>query len=229
MRAPRIYKDVLSKSNVELVPLGRIASVSGYIHDNNTGSNFPARRVLWSLRDAVKIHVELTSSSLRQIGIKEDGNSSDYAPILYPRTHGIRHLIPLVDKPILGKEFYKVAPFDSKMTLSICAQLNSTFGLIQREVIGVKGLGGGALKFAINDVKQFLIAPLLDYERVKHAFDSISHRVVLDIELEFLQDDRRQLDTEILLSLGLPASAIDDLYASALELTSHRKTKAKSV
>jgi len=85
-------------------------------------------------------------------GVKQEGNSSLKAPILFPRTFGERHMVLWNVDGVYGKEFYKIIPASAGEELSIVAQLNSTLGILQRELLGLVNLGDGAIKFSANDV-----------------------------------------------------------------------------
>jgi hypothetical protein len=229
LRAPDVYRRIFGSLASRFVPLSVLAEVSGYIHDNNTGDSYPRKSVLWSVRDTQSIQVGPNSPGVKKIGVNPHGNSLDFAPVLFPRTFGTRHVIPWCGGGVLGKEFYKVVPRPNASVVSLIAQLNSTFGILQREILGIKGLGGGALKFAAVDVMQFLVTPDLDETKVRPSLERLVARPIEDISIELVQPDRRALDAVIIEHLGLPDSILEELYQSVQSLVEGRRDKASRV
>ena len=227
LRAPAIYKRIFGDLAARFVKLGDVADVSGYIHDNNTGDSWEKRDVLWSVKDAEQIATEPGVVGVRRVGVTPYGNSCDFAPILFPRTCGTRHLVPWCNHGVLGKEFYKIVPHSVPVE-SIVAQLNSTLGLLQREVLGIKGLGGGALKFAAADVALFQIIPDLDVGLVHEHVKPLAVRPIEDVESEVDAEDRRGLDAVIFDHLRLARDERNSLYRDVVALVSGRRSKAKS-
>lgn len=227
LRAPRIYNRIFVDMADRFVPLSDLAEVSGYIHDNSTGESHSTRRVLWTIRDAESIQITPDTPGVRSVGVKPSGNSTTFAPIVFPRTFGTRHLIPWLRGGVLGKEFYKVLPRDAKDEVSLVAQLNSTLGILQREILGIKGLGGGALKFAANDVMQFQVIPDLPLPSVLVALKALVGRRIEDIPNELHRKDRRILDALIFDFLGLSREEREMVYAETERLVDGRRSKAK--
>jgi len=230
LRAPTIYKRIFGDRSEQFQELNSLASIIGYIHDNNTGQSWPPQEVVWSLRDVATVVIEAGSDGVSMVGVNPSGNSTIYAPILFARTFGTRHLILWAQAGVLGKEFYKILPNDSDLTASIIAQLNSTLGLLQREILGIRGLGGGAIKFAAADVGQFQILPDLNMldDRMKH-LDTFITRSVGDIEFELEQTDRKAIDSVIFDHLGLSGTDRDAVYKAAFNLVNSRRIKARSI
>lgn len=229
LRAPDIYKEVFGELAERFVTLGEMTEVVGYIHDNNTGGDWPPQDMIWSLRDAECIDVNRKTPGIRRCGVKPSGNSTLFAPILFPRTFGTRHLVLWARDGVLGKEFYRVVPHRPDETASIVAQLNSTLGILQREILGIKGLGGGALKFAAADVSEFQIVPGLDITRGMSALKEMCLRPIHDIDDELSMDDRHVVDEVIFDAIGLGQSQRQAVYAAAYALVNLRRSKAKTV
>jgi len=228
LHAPQSYKTIFTERAERFISLDRVADVAGYIHDNNTGGNFPKKQVLWSLRDARTIGIQKKSEGIESIGVNPSGNSTDWAPILFARTMGTRHLVCWCDPGVYGKEFYKITPMPHMSGLVIAAQLNSTLGILQREVLGIKGLGGGAIKFAAADVAQFQILPDMPEEAIRSIFLRMSARTILDIEGELEQKDRRELDAVIFDQLDLPPQDREKIYSDTLAMVLGRRDKARN-
>jgi hypothetical protein len=229
LRAPAIYKRIFGEMGSRFSRLGDLAAVSGYIHDNNTGGAWPAKKVLWSVKDASTIMTDTASPGVRRIGVNPSGNSTTYAPILFPRTFGTRHLIVWAQENLLGKEFYKINPYSPKHVETIVAQLNSTLGILQREILGIKGLGGGALKFAGSDVGLFEIISDLSLVGSTGSLHHFFKREMQDIDSELDNSDRRALDEVIFDHLGLSVAERQDVYGATFELVDARRAKSDHV
>src|SRR4030095_14026674 len=148
LRAPAIYHVIRRKLAGRLTRLANLARVEGYIHDNNTGSEFPAVDFVKSIKDLETVLLTRDSAGVTTYGVKPSGNSTLIAPILFPRTFGSRHIVAWNRGRIHGKEFYKVIPKDPAKEIAIVAQLNSTWGILQREILGLANLGAGGLTFS---------------------------------------------------------------------------------
>ena len=225
-----IYWKILVKSKNKLTKLKKLCDVQGYIHDNNTGKKFPKVPFVKSVKDLSKIFLDQNSEAVYQYGVKATGNSRNYSPILFPRTFGYRHLIIFNPERIYGKEFYKVIPKEGKDPRIIVSQLNSTFGLLQRELLGVANLGEGGLKFSIRDIELFQIIELDDWHKNKiiGLFSQFINRTILDIPEELDNPIRMKIDSILFSFLDLSESEISEVYSSVKELILIRKTKAES-
>ena len=137
LRAPDIYHLIVRKGAPVLTKLVQVADIQGYIHDNNTGAEFPQVDFLKSVKNADTIHIGRNSPGVIRYGVKKDGNSRLVASILFPRTFGSRHIIVWNPDGVFGKEFYKVIIDSPDLAMSVAAQLNSTFGILQREILGL--------------------------------------------------------------------------------------------
>lgn len=226
LRAPAIYKKILEECATQLVFLSNAATIIGYIHDNNTGDEFPSTRVLWQVSATDVIGVDDSSDSVQTIGVKEQGNSASFAPLLFARQHGLRHLVIHVTRPVLGKEFYRITPNADWSEFNLAAQLNSTWAILQRELLGIKGFGGGALKFAARDVGLFTVIDGLEERRLSRAFNQMRSRVIGHGPKELLQSDRRELDAVIFDAMDLTDFDREAVYAAVIELQEMRSTRA---
>lgn len=229
LRAPAIYNRIFSDRAEEFVPLAQLAEITGYIHDNNTGDEYQPRQVLWSVKDADYVGIRDKSPGVRLVGVNPHGNSSNYAPILWPRTFGTRHVVPWCIDKVLGKEFYKVSPRHEADTLSLVVQLNSTLSILQREIIGIKGLGGGAIKFAADDVSQLLVLPNLITTRLKPIVQEFANEMRRDIEDDISCVGRLAIDKVVFDTLGLSHQMREEVYVSTVELVASRRTRARTV
>jgi len=236
LRAPDIYFEALLKGDDKLIKIGEIAKVEGYIHDNNTGINFPENWFIKSVKDTETIVLTKSSVGVKKYGVKNEGNSQTIADLLFPRTFGDRHLVLINIDEIFGKEFYKIIVADK---YNIGIQMNLTFAILQRELIGLTNLGGGAIKFSASDVKLFLVLPSIKLKK----YEKFVSRQQMTILEEFGLDktkpirkqkpkplpDRKALDDIVFNALGLTEAEREEVYLATAELVQNRLNKARSV
>ncbi len=227
LRAPAVYHRVLQQGCPVFSKLGSIADIQGYIHDNNTGARFPQVRFLKSVKNAETIQILRNSPGVIRYGVKKEGNSRRVAPILFPRTFGTRHVVVWNPQGVLGKEFYKVIIADPDLALSVAAQLNSTFGILQREILGLVNLGDGAVKFSAEDVAMFAVIAGLPGSAVARHFTAMTTRPLLDISAELLQPDRRAIDAAMFDYIGLVPAEREAIYQAVSALVTLRLVKAR--
>lgn len=228
LRAPEIYKRVVNSAKDRLVLLSDVARVVGYIHDNNTGRNYPKRDVMWRVSDATCIFVDKSTEGVQRVGVSPTGNSTMFAPLLFPRQHGLRHIVLWCHEGVLGKEFYRIVPHKNQDVLALAAQLISTFGILQREILGIKGFGGGALKFAARDVELFQVLTKLKSDTLKSAMESIMRRPIGHGVDELRQGDRRVIDRAIFDELELTENDRQEIYDAVIYLLELRQAKART-
>ena len=163
------------------------------------------------------------------------------APIWFPRTLGNVQLIIYNSAKALGKEFYKILPHYKEKTISIIFQLNLTFGILQRELLGVTNLGGGALKFSRYDIGLFYIIDNFEIStnRFKNFLLRKQKSVMEELGLNFSPPireqepnplpDRKAVDDIVFDVLGLTEEERKEVYWAVAELVKNRLEKAKSV
>ena len=115
------------------------------------------------------------------------------------------------------------------MVISIASQMNSTFAILQRELLGLVNLGDGALKFSADDIKLFLLLGNLPSRAVESTFLRLANRDVLPIPSELGQDDRRELDSIIFEAMHLSKGERDAVYEAVASLIEARLKKATSL
>ncbi|MEO1995209.1 MAG: DNA methyltransferase [Planctomycetaceae bacterium] len=228
LRAPEIYLRILEQARSMLTPLAAVAEIMGYIHDNNTGAGFPERPFLKSVKCATQIRILPDSTGVQLYGVKPAGRSARIAPILFPRTFGARHLVVWNPQGVFGKEFYKITPAHPRDVLSLIVQLNSTWGMLQRELLGLTNLGDGALKFSVYDLVLFDIVRDLDVGACSQAWDHLSQRVQTHPEQELWQSDRMDVDRVVFDALGLSASQSEQVRVAVCELVERRLAKSRT-
>lgn len=154
-RTPDTYLQLVGKNESKLSSLRDFAEVIGYVHDNNTGKDFPQVSFVKSVKDLTSILLKTNTTGVVKYGVNPVGNSTRPAPILFARTYGYDHLVPYNPEGIIGKEFYRIQPFKVEESRNIALILNSTFGILQKELIGSVNLGGGGIKFSGDDLEKF--------------------------------------------------------------------------
>ena len=198
--------------------------------------------MLYKLKMAISItkHLLIEKEDSIKFGVDDKPQIRIVSPILFPRTIGDKHKILFNDGDVIGKEFYRIIPKDNEMSVSIALQLNSTFGILQREIFGISGLGDGALKFNLKSVERFNILPQL--KLLKSDFIKFLKREQLDVlsELGFEPSqsireqipnplpDRKALDDIIFDALELTPEERNEVYYSVAELVKQRIDKAAS-
>ena len=129
----------------------------------------------------------------------------------------------------MGKEFYKVIPHDEGSALPTAAQLNCTFGILQREILGLVNLGEGGLKFSADNVRMFLVVPMQPSEELERVFLNLATRIQKTVLDEIRQPDRRALDEVVFEVLGLTAGEREAVYEAVVALVRARLDKAQSL
>jgi len=127
------------------------------VHDNNTGGTYPKVSFIKSIKDTRIISLKKDSEGVIRYGVKKEGNSRIPAPVLMARTYGRDHLVLYNVDDVIGKEFYKIIPFNKEESKTIAAFSNCTFFVLERELFGLTNLGGGGLKFSADDIGKFFI------------------------------------------------------------------------
>lgn len=229
LRAPDIYIQIIARCQRHFQRLDSLCMIEGYIHDNSTGPQYTQYPFIKSIKDVKKVWLDRNSPGVKLFGVRDANNAMHRARILFPRTFFQRHLVLWNPEGVLGKEFYKIVSRDSnvELELSIAAQLNSTFGILQREIIGVTNFGGGAIKFSGEDIGLFLVVPhFAPTELLKETFRRFAQRESLMLPDELYQHDRRKLDALLFNYLGLSDDERHAIYDAVYHLIDTRVRKA---
>ena len=164
------------------------------------------------------------------------------ADILYPRTFGDRHIVPIIFDQIYGKEFYKIILKQKYDKLYVGVQLNLTIGILQREILGITNLGSGGIKFNKNTIKGMFMLNIDNSKFSKKLILEFINRELKDVFTELGFDpnkpiqqqepnplpDRKALDEIVFDTLGLPPRKRKEVYWAVAELVKNRLEKAKS-
>jgi len=203
IRAPHIILDIFDKCKLKLCSLSKLATIKGYIHDNSIGNQYPKQRFIKSVKDISLLGIDNDSNGVRDQGIKSSKSNDIVSPILFPRTLGSRHLVVRNLGKVYFKEFYKIIPNSNDMTDSIFAQLNSSFSIFQREILGLSNLGDGAIKFSIQSIGLFKLIPELKNHDFEEIIKPLLSQPIEDIHLELTKSHRIELDDIIFTYIGL--------------------------
>jgi len=203
LRAPHIMIEILDKCKAKLCNLSKLAVIKGYIHDNSLGDQYTKRRYVKSVKDISLLGIDIDSKGVKDQGIKSSKSNDLVSPILFPRTLGSRHLVIRNLGKVYFKEFYKIIPISPDMTDSIFAQLNSSFCIFQREILGLSNLGDGALKFSIRSIGLFKLIPGLTSLDFGEVIEPLLSQPIDDIHLELAKSHRIELDDIVFSYLGL--------------------------
>jgi hypothetical protein len=241
LRAPDIFFTILEKGKDKLTRLYRISNIEGYIHDNNTGPKFPKVKFIKTVKQLDCILLTMNSKAIILYGVKKEGNSRLVSPILFPRTLGDRQLVVWNKAGIYAKEFYKIIPNSMEDIVSLVSQLNSTFGILQRELFGLTNLGDGALKFSAYDIGLFYIIQeiFIDEKEIENFLNRKQKEIIIELGFDKTKPirsqkpnplpDRKAFDDIIFDALGLTQAEREEVYYSVCELVQNRLNKAKSV
>ena len=176
LRAPEIYFKILENGKDKLVRLGDIAEVkAGIITGNNSyyykpkTENFDTYTyslVFKSPREVKKIFLT-KSDTLSIIKIKNVPFEIRKAPLLWVDLRGDKHICHLnFDLLPFEHNFYGISGIKIDNT-TLCLILNSTLTLFFVEILGRKGLGGGAIRMVKIDLSNLPVPniPKLDFSK----------------------------------------------------------------
>ncbi|MEJ5225166.1 MAG: hypothetical protein WHV44_11975, partial [Anaerolineales bacterium] len=241
LRAPDFYLRVISEAKFNY--LRDTAQVLGYVHDNNVSSRYALVYFIKSVKDVRKITI--TPGDTIMQGVNPQGNSRVKADMLFPRTFDNVHLVLWnKNRAAIGKEFYRIIA-ENRNPRILALILNSTFSILQRELIGLHNLGGGAIKFSSSDVGLFILPDLPEYLLDSSTLDSFLNREINDVFKECGIDpqsgipiseqepnplpDRKVLDDIVFDALGLTGEERKEVYRAVCQLVWERISKARSV
>jgi len=269
LRAPDIFFTILEKGKDKLVKLGDIAEIltvswsrqgqNPQIMSNKSSGkpNIQVIDVLKSPRDVSTIALRANDTRY-YLKLKQWVKSQlVYAPILWVDLRGDRHVCHRCLEPIaFTHNFHGINPEHKRFIDPLCAVNNSTLCWLFVEAIGRRGLGEGAVRVLVNDLRfQFPVlnpSVLNDTQREEllKAYQKMAVREIKPVFQElglpkptkdysnirpedFLVDnilpDRRELDKVVFEALGLTKGEQLEVYRAVVELVKNRLVKAGSV
>jgi hypothetical protein len=256
LRAPDIFFTILEKGENKFCHLKDLAKIStGIITGDNSKyyrkriDNFDSSEyslVFKSPREVNKISLT-RSDAVSIIKIKNVPFKIRRAKLLWPDLRGDKHICyyNIFELPF-EHTFYGIDPKEENKDKLLCSLLNSSLSYFLIEVLGRKGLGGGAIRLVRLDILKF---PILNMDNIKNSkeiidiFDKISQREIRSVWEELSIDlnkpireqepkplpDRAELDKIIFDELGLTTEERKEVYWSVCELVKQRLDKAKSL
>ena len=166
-------------------------------------------------------------------------------PLVWDDIRGERHICRFNPEMLaFTHNFHGIWLHNPDLAWQICACLNSTLTWFFVETLGRRGLGGGAVRILVKDLKRtpLLIPP--DYlnsesKKALHAaFTDLTLRSVGNIRQEITTNDdeifgvapdRRALDAIIFDTLNLTQGERDAVYEAVIDLVEARLQKASSL
>ena len=257
LRAPDIYWTILERAGDKLVSLepnlGKVMTVtwsrlgqnSEIMSSRDLACGETTIPVLKSPREFDDIIIKSTDvkTNLRIDLVNE--TQIVRTPLVWDDIRGERHICRLNPEMLaFTHNFHGIFLHNPDLNWRICACLNSTLTWLFIETLGRRGLGGGAVRILVQDLKR---TPLLlhpDYlnseskKELQTAFTDLSLRSVGNIRREITKNDddifgvapdRRALDTIIFDALDLTQGERDGVYEAVVNLVEARLSKAKSL
>ena len=146
--------------------------------------------------------------------------------------------------------FHGIVPNNDSISTVLCGLLNSTLVVFFVEVIGRKGLGGGAVRLLVEDLRraEIVVAPsllqkkqrdkieeLIDKEFGKRRINSVFEELGINPARPVREQtpeplpDRKALDDIVFDILDLTEAERNEVYWAVCELVKNRLKKARSV
>lgn len=252
LRAPDIYYTILEKGKDKLVRLGDIAEIKAGIitgdnqmyykkKENNYNPN-EYSLVFKSPKEVDKIY--LTSEDAKSIiKIKNVPFEIRRASLLWVDLRGERHICHInADFLPFEHNFYGINPIKIDKNL-LCCILNSTLSYLLIEVLGRRGLGGGAIRLVKKDLIDFPVLNIKENDNLIKIYSNMCKRKLNSVmgEIKIIPpstknsqsieviEDRKIIDNILFDYLGLDQNERNEVYFTLCELIKKRNEKANSV
>ncbi|RKX76135.1 MAG: hypothetical protein DRP87_12680, partial [Spirochaetes bacterium] len=190
LRAPDIFFIILGKEKDKLLSIepniGKVITVSWSRKGINSKILFPKEEnnstqhekipVLKSPREIQKIIFNKGDTESLLLLINEIKNELKHAKLLWVDIRGDRHICHYnIDNLYFTHNFHGIIPYDDSLIILLCGLLNSTLTSFFVEVLGRKGLGGGAVRLLIEDLRRadILVAPALLEKEQKNKIEKL--------------------------------------------------------
>ena len=259
LRAPDIFFTILEKGKGKLVRLGDVAEVltvswsrqgqnAMLMVDKSAGiPEVEVVDVLKSPRDVSKINLKHADTHYFLKLLSQVKDQLVYAPLLWVDLRGFKHLCHrCLEELAFTHNFHGIRPFKDELTEATVAGLNSTLVWFFIEVLGRRGLGGGAIRVLVEDLRfQFPVpnpsniqrqCSLTDLKQMEtRRIGNVFEECGIDPNKEIREQepnplpDRAELDNIIFDELGLTEEERKEVYWSVCELVKQRLEKARSL
>jgi len=255
LRAPDIYWTILEKGVGKLISIepyiGEVLTVSWSRQGRNReimvdrdfseGNSIP---VLKSPRefDGILVRSGDARTYLRLRLVVQ--NQIIRTPIVWDDIRGERHICRLnKDRLAFTHNFHGISIYKPEWIRNVCASLNSTIVWLFVETLGRHGLGGGAVRILVEDLKR---TPLLLHpssftseqtQELESAFKVLISRPTMGVKSELFDEygarrllpGRGELDKVVFDVLGLSHSEREEVYEAVIDLVEARLSKVDSL
>ena len=257
LRAPDIYWTILKQGKDKLVSIepsiGKVVTVSWSRQGRNSEimaskdhlSGEATIPVLKSPREFDDIIIKSSDVKTHLRIALIDEKQIVRTPLVWDDIRGERHICRFNPEMIaFTHNFHGIYLHNPDIAWQICASLNSTLTWLFIEALGRRGLGGGAVRILVEDLKRI---PLLIHPEhlsresgkdLQPIFTELTSRSVKDISAEITKNkqnvfdvtpDRLALDDIIFDALNLTQGERDDVYEAVVHLVEARLQKASSL
>ena len=263
LRAPDFFLRMLhSEKMVKLSDYCDIYTVSWSRQGRNAEVLFPKGRdgkcgdfapssieVLKSPKDTAKIQITKRDTKFCLLLVDQKLRKDiKFAPLLWDDIRDKRHLCRIcIERVAFSHNFHGILPRRHPSKL-VGAILNSTFSWLLTEIFGRRGLGGGAVRVLVEDLRHTYLTinpDRLDQDELERKFLPMLNREIYDVFTECGIDpisdipiskqepnplpDRKALDDIVFDALGLTEDERKEVYRAVCELVWERISKAKSL
>jgi hypothetical protein len=265
LRAPDIFYTILEKGKDKLTAIqphiGKVITVAWSRKGLNSeilipksegdSAKYETLPVLKSPREIGKIIFGKNDTETLLVLIKGIKRELKHAKLLWVDIRGDRHLCHYNTHNLyFTHNFHGIVPNDDSMSTILCGLLNSTLTAFFVEVLGRKGLGGGAVRLLVEDLgrAEIIVAPsllqkkqrnkieeLMDTELGKRRINSVFEELRVNPAHPVREQkpnplpDRKAIDDIVFDILSLTEDERNEVYWSVCELVKNRLEKARSV
>ncbi|OGW55329.1 MAG: hypothetical protein A2Y81_07450, partial [Nitrospirae bacterium RBG_13_43_8] len=265
LRAPDIFYTILEKGKDKLISIqphiGKVITVAWSRKGLNNEILIPKSEgafakyetspVLKSPREIEKIVFGKSDTATLLLLIKGIKRELKHAKLLWVDIRGDRHVCHYnTNNLYFTHNFHGIVPNNDSISTVLCGLLNSTLVVFFVEVIGRKGLGGGAVRLLVEDLRraEIVVAPsllqkkqrdkieeLIDKEFGKRRINSVFEELGINPARPVREQtpeplpDRKALDDIVFDILDLTEAERNEVYWAVCELVKNRLKKARSV
>lgn len=262
LRAPDVFIELLENAEDNIIELGQRAEVitvswsrkgfnSEVIVPNGeeVKTEFELVKLFKSPKDVKKIEVTPSETKYRLKVIPEIENGIKYAPLLWGDLKDKRFVCHYCGTNVaFSHGFHGIRPMNNVNLSSLALVLNSTLTWLMIEVFGRKGLGGGATRVLVKEMRKIFSIPdpnLISSQEAEELFNKIrdvevksvfeelglnpSSEVAINNQDPSPRDYRYEIDKLVCQSIGVDLSILQDLYKTVCRLVKERKDKAGSL